>query len=267
MVAFVSGALLGSRSLRPLTSKVFLPVYGAALAFVVYFGAFASVRGQSNAGLERLNDVRQYQAQIMSSPDAPRSQTMISRLTSFNQLSQIGRIVDEDGFLEGSTLEYLAYAFVPRFLWPDKPTIAKGAWFAMRIGQANISRDGRIMNSVNMTIPGELYLNFSWLGVVAGCLVFGALLAALWTRTRFWSSPSNTIGTAFGFYLLWVGLTMGADLQLIVTMLAFYLLFVAVSVGFRLVGWTSSGELRRRSRPARVRAAADSDPPASEVSA
>ncbi len=157
-------------------------------------------------------------------------QSLLGRLTNFNQLSQVGRIVKEDGFLDGETLEYLGYALIPRFLWPGKPAIAKGAWFALRIGQARILPDGRISNSVNMTIPGELYLNFGPLGVVLGCLLFGAIIGAFWFRTAFWSDPRNVLGGAFAYYLLASAFSLGADLQVLVTSLAIYLIFVALSI-------------------------------------
>ena len=128
----------------------------------------------------------------------------------------------------GLSRQYIGYAFIPRFIWPEKPIIAKGAWYAWRIGQANITPTGAYTNSVNMTVAGELYLNFGWLGVLLGCLSFGIALGTFWARTGFWVDESNTLGSAFGFYLLWIGLGLAADLQIIVTLVATYLLFVAI---------------------------------------
>ena len=227
--AFTVGAVVGARSLKPLRTIWFTPVYAAAAAFFVYFGAFASVRATSGIGVTRISELQEYQSLDEQATVSPR-QTVLSRATTLNQLTQVGRVVREDGFLNGATLEYLGYAFIPRVLWRDKPTIAKGAWFALRIGQANVDRDGRIHNSVNMTIPGELYLNFGWLGVVSGLIVFGLLLSVLWSRTAFWEDASNVLGTAFGFYLMWVwvGFSLGADLQIIVTMIAMYVAFAGI---------------------------------------
>ncbi|MEJ7810328.1 MAG: hypothetical protein WKG32_07925 [Gemmatimonadaceae bacterium] len=250
LFAFATGALIGARSTRPLRSIWFIPIYVAGAAFIIGFGAFGEARTQTSGGVERISAVY---ARTEPAPEAaPASQqTLLSRLTSFNQLSQVGRVVEEDGFLGGETLEYLAYAFVPRALWPEKPLIAKGSWFAVRIGLAYRRADGRYSNSVNMTIPGELYLNFGWFGVVAGCSIFGGLLAALWTRTRFWTDPTNVPGGAFGFYLLSLGVGLGADLQIIVTVIAMYLIFLAVGAGLRTVAGVrerapgKTGPLRR----------------------
>jgi hypothetical protein len=231
--ALALGALFGARSIRVLKRKEFIPVYIGAALFVTYFGAFAAARTQAG-GMSRLVATYNIEAEVARAEvtGIRARQTVLSRLTTFNQLSQIGRLAEDDGLLGGATLEYLGFAFVPRFLWPEKPVIAKGAWFALRIGQANVSSDGQITNSVNMTVPGELYLNFGWLGVVVGCALFGALVAILWDRAHFWEGARNVTGSAFGFYLLWVwvALSLGPDVQVVVTMIAMYLLLLAASV-------------------------------------
>jgi hypothetical protein len=246
LLAFAFGAILGARSLRPLRSPLFLPLYAAGVVFIAYFGALGATRGRTG-GLDRLMTMYELEQQGEFAPQRARQQqTVVSRLSTFNQLSQIGALVERDGFRDGATLDYLGYAFIPRFLWPEKPVIAKGGWFALQIGQAYVRRDGQPSNSVGMTIPGELYLNYGWLGVVPGCLLYGALLAVFWTRTNFWSDSRNTFGSMFGFYLLWIGFGLGADLQIIVTVTAIYLLFVGASMSQGMI-------TALRERPARAR--------------
>jgi len=232
-IAFILGALTGARSLRPMKSRAFLPIYSAALLFIAYFGAYGAIRGHTGAGLQRLEAVQQYHDELQATSDLA-NQTMLSRLTTINQLSQIGRLVDEEGYLHGQTLAYLGYAFIPRFLWPQKPAIAKAAWFALHIGLAYVRRDGQISNAINMTIPGELYLNYGWVGVFVGLALLGYFVAAFWRTTDFWTRPRNVLGTAFAFYLMWpwIGFSLGGDLQILVTIIAVYL--VLVVVGFML---------------------------------
>ena len=212
-------------------SRNWWPIAVGVALFVVYFGAYGAIRGHTGAGFQRLEAVQQYHAELQGTPDLA-NQTMLSRLTTINQLSQIGLLVDEEGFLKGQTLAYLAYAFIPRFLWPQKPAIAKGAWFALHIGLAYVRPDGRISNAINMTVPGELYLNYGWDGVFVGLTLLGFFIAALWHTTDFWSSPRNVLGTAFAFYLMWpwIGFSLGGDLQIIVTIIAVYLILVAVGL-------------------------------------
>jgi hypothetical protein len=246
LVAFGFGAILGGRSLRPLRSPLFLPLYAAGLVFVAYFGALGETRGRAG-GLERLVTAYELEQPGQFAPQTVRQhQTVLSRLTTFNQLSQVGYLVERDGFLDGATLDYLGFAFIPRFLWPEKPLIAKGGWFALQIGQAYIGPNGQPSNSVAMTIPGELYLNYGWLGVLAGCLLYGVLLAVFWTRTNFWRDSRNTFGSMFGFYLLWIGFGLGADLQIVVTVTAIYLLFVGASTALDILGAPSERNARVR---------------------
>jgi hypothetical protein len=244
--AYSAGVLIGARSLRALRSPYLWPVYLFAIVFVAYFAAFGEVRSRSSLGVGRLNVVNE--ARLAQEHEGQQShRTLLARLSNFNQLTQVVRVAEEDGPYQGKTLEYLAYAWIPRFVWPEKPLIAKGSWFAYRIGQARLF-NGRITNSVNMTIPGELYLNFGWLGAFLGLLGYGVLLAALWLTTRFWSRPSNVLGAAFGFYLIWTGMIAGADLQIAVTLIATYLVFAAVSLALGSSG-TIARDPRRAIRP------------------
>ena len=255
LLAFVFGLMLGSRSLKALRRPVMLPIYILGAMFVMYFGAFGVVRTQAG-GVQRILAAHEFEQAAALESEAviqQQQQTVLSRLTTFNHLSQIGYLAERDGYLEGATLEYLGYAFIPRFIWPEKPRIAKGAWFALEIGQAHVRSDGSITNSVAMSIPGELYLNFGWVGVAIGCLLYGALLAVFWTRTDFWRDGRNALGSMFGFYLLWIGFGLGADLQIVVTVTAVYLVFVTAGIiwrtwiqGGRSVPLTASAPLRIR---------------------
>jgi hypothetical protein len=247
--AYAVGVLVGARSLRALRSVFLLPVYGMSAVAVIYFAAFAEVRGQSG-GLERLESVAEVQA-TQQQYDVPTRHNLMTRLSSINQLTQVARVVEEDGYLNGETLEYLAYAWIPRFLWSEKPTIAKGAWFALRIGQARVY-EGRITNSVNMTVPGELYLNYGWLGLMLGTCAFGAFLAVLWSAAGELRDDANILGNAFAYYLLWVGFGGGADLQIVVTLVANYALFLLVSIALPHTRPTSSRSAVARSRPSMV---------------
>lgn len=229
--ALLIGLVVGSRSIGILRRRFLIPVYFLIALFAVNFATLGRIRSKAGGGESRVAAFRAATgAQAADSNED--AGAIVVRLSTVNQLSQIGLLVDQRGFLRGSTLEYLGFAFVPRFLWPDKPKIAKGAWFAYQIGQAILRPDGSYGNSVNMTVPGELYLNFGWSGVVIGSYLFGALLELFWAAAVFWTDASNPFGTAFGFYLLWIGVGLVADLQIVVTLFAMYLLFLAGSVVF-----------------------------------
>ncbi|MBX9853840.1 MAG: hypothetical protein K2X86_19005 [Cytophagaceae bacterium] len=221
-VAFVLGMLIGKRSFSVLKTPFFYPVYFGLFLFFTYFTLIGEKRGQIGVGFERIERLQEAAEEF---EDEERESTLLSRFSSINQLSQIGRIVEEDDFYYGETLDYLVFGFIPRFLWPEKPIIQKGAWFAYRIGKARIL-DGKYTNSIDMSSTGELYLNFGWLGVLIGGLFIGYFIGSMWLTSGFWTGEKNVLGSLFGFYLLFLGLfSFGADLQMILTLTAMYLVF------------------------------------------
>ncbi|PYX51732.1 MAG: hypothetical protein DMG76_31255 [Acidobacteria bacterium] len=86
--------------------------------------------------------------------------------------------VRKDGLQWGQTMQYAAYAFVPRLLWPDKPNVSRGAWFTMYLGASN--RESESTSSTGITAVGELYWNFGIPGVVIGMLGIGLGYGLLW---------------------------------------------------------------------------------------
>jgi hypothetical protein len=82
------------------------------------------------------------------------------------------------GLRWGETLDYLAYAFVPRLVWPDKPYVTRGAWFTTYLGQAANEVDAT--SATGQTAIGELYWNFDVVGVGVGMLGLGILVGVLW---------------------------------------------------------------------------------------
>jgi hypothetical protein len=81
--------------------------------------------------------------------------------------------VERDGYQMGATMEYAAYAFIPRVIWPEKPSVSKGDWFNKYVGAAPGT-------SLGITAVGELYWNFGVLGVVIGMFVLGCGFGILW---------------------------------------------------------------------------------------
>lgn len=151
------------------------------------------------------------------------------RSATLAQVSATVKLVNASGFYNGRASEPLLVAVVPRFLWPDKPKIALGQWFAVEIGTSTFGDAANANNSVNITIPGELYLDFGWFGVIIGCFLFGALICQLWNSTQFFGSHYNLIGSIYGGYMLFLALTgVSIDLQITVTYLSVYLVFLLI---------------------------------------
>jgi hypothetical protein len=86
--------------------------------------------------------------------------------------------VERDGLRYGETMAYASYAFIPRLLWPDKPSLSKGSWFTVYLGFS--PREPEATTSTGITATGELYWNFGIVGVVLGMLFIGMLIGAVW---------------------------------------------------------------------------------------
>ena len=161
--------------------------------------------------------------------DNKQQYALLIRSANVAQLTNVVRLVNQNGLYYGKASAPLVMALIPRMLWPDKPLIRLGAWFALEIGQAYQNETGYINNSINMTVMGELYLDFGWIGVIIGSLLLGVFIALLWNSTEFYLSPYNLMGTVFGGYLfmiLFIGIA--ADLQIVITFLSFYVTFYII---------------------------------------
>ncbi len=216
------GYFIGKQDLRYVFSYRII----APLAIIIMFSStFASLKNNRSNFI----DVFKGEQTIRDEASEEKSNALLDRSANLAQLTNVMKLVKQNGFYKGRASAPLVAALIPRFLWKDKPQIALGTWFALEIGAAYKADNGRINNSINMTIPGELYLDFGWIGVVVGSLLIGMFIAALWNAAKFYSSQYNLIGIIFGGYLLFVGfINFGADLQITITLISTYLIFWAI---------------------------------------
>jgi hypothetical protein len=75
-------------------------------------------------------------------------------------------------FQRGRTLALIPIAFVPRLVWPDKPSITIGAWVIDNYRVVGETVD----SSIGPTWVGELYLNFGVWAIPPGMFLLGILL-------------------------------------------------------------------------------------------
>lgn len=86
--------------------------------------------------------------------------------------------VRKNGYQLGDTMSYAMYAFIPRLLWPNKPSVSRGAWFTAYLGAA--AREEEATTSTGISATGELYWNFGVPGVAVGMCGIGLLYGLLW---------------------------------------------------------------------------------------
>lgn len=187
-----------------------------------YSSVFKSLQANRSNFISVIVSDREDDADV--SDEKKNSGALLARSSNVAQMTNIISLVKRNGFYEGRASQPLLAALIPRALWPDKPAIALGQWFALAVTGSEKNARGGSTNSINMTIPGELYLDFGWIGVVIGSILFGALIPPLWNSSRFYSSELNLAGTVFGGYLFILAIAgFGGDLQIVITLMSTYL--------------------------------------------
>lgn len=229
-IAFLIAAFMGKQDIATMFKKALLPVYGLLVSTIIVFSFLGQIRNKAS-GFEKLTGVmdelnRTVLKEGVQEESDEEEESFEARVSNVNQTSQVVKVVKEDGYYNGSTIAYLSYAFIPRFLWKEKPIIAQGVWFALRIGKAYVHEGGGANNSINMTSAGELYMNFGLMGVVAGMFIIGGICAYMWQISGFTDSVENVLGGMFGLYLFYLATsTFGIDLQFCVTMISYFCIF------------------------------------------
>lgn len=97
----------------------------------------------------------------------------------------VDRMPEELPYQHGRTLLSLLTMPVPRWLWPEKPLTAPGV-FTMAFWPEKWLGEGTTMPT---GLVGELYMNFSFPGVVAGMFLFGRVYSHAEAQARL--QPAN----------------------------------------------------------------------------
>jgi len=171
--------------LRDRKLRKFIPFLGIAM-FTLYVGVIAPVvmasrllRGASEESqTDRIIEAYmrgEYESEANTDKQLPK---YLERAFDATASACIYGEVQKTGFMYGEGLDYLVYAFIPRIFWPDKPTVTRGAWFSVYLGQARTEE--KATTSLGQTAAGELYWNFGWWGTFIGMTILGAMCGRLW---------------------------------------------------------------------------------------
>jgi hypothetical protein len=235
-MAVVLGYLSGKSNVRQFLSKKMIPFFLAIGLFVASFSTLALYRDNfSSVVVDQIfsEDSQEDEEIVISDEGEDAEETkssFIIRLSCITQLTNIVKLVEKNGFYDGFASAPLLTALIPRFLWPDKPNIELGLWFALEIGAAYKAEGKRGNNSVNMTPMGQFYLDFGWSGVVLGCLLFGVFNVMLWNSIDYMKTRFNLLGAILGAYLLVFSFYAPTlDLQLVITYTSYYLILLFVN--------------------------------------
>lgn len=135
-------------------------------------------------------------------------------------------------FQYGRTLALLPITYIPRAIWPDKPTITIGRW----ITKTYRYRGHEIPSSTGPSWIGEFYLNFGIPGIMLGMLGLGLLIR--FAHASLFRSPMTVpmlIASVVVLYSVMVKV-QGSVATLINRPIIALLPFVMIHVAFRLAG-------------------------------
>lgn len=140
---------------------------GLVALLVLLFPLFSVLR----AGIVRPNETLRRTYEFWRAPDQLFA-LIGARQVGLDSLALlIERVPEERPYTFVSELALVAFAWIPRKIWPDKPIISLGKVFYQEF-YPPIYHEG---TSVAITLPGQFYWDFGYAGVVAGMFVVGVL--------------------------------------------------------------------------------------------
>jgi oligosaccharide repeat unit polymerase len=122
-------------------------------------------------------------------------------LGNFMQVQTVSIIMDAYPFvhshLYGSSIIMIVVIWIPRILFPGKPLTAAGD-FTNSVWPDPVQTNG---STLPPGLIGELYMNFSWIGILIGMILIGYFYGILWRKfthcpTDFYFSGIAVIFTA-----------------------------------------------------------------------
>lgn len=164
---------------------VFVIVAGMSFSF---FSAYrVAVHSKHESRLEALSNIEKHVGSIAGNDSSIGErftgglEYFTDRITLKSSVEQIiARTGKDVGFQNGRTIEPLLYAFIPRFIWPDKPSSSMAGQVFNQEFKISASKNTYISTSQ----VGELYWNFGWTGLVVGMMMIGAVMAAIASSMR-----------------------------------------------------------------------------------
>jgi oligosaccharide repeat unit polymerase len=223
----IAGALSWHVLIAPL--RPIRVLIGAAILFVALF-AMGNLR---EARLEALTGTP------YSERSLTRSLSNSLHLAEFDALSlAIKDAGSRYELREGADFRNGILAMVPRQILPEREIFNVGGWFRQ------VYEPGKV-NGWPVTVIGDWFVNFGWIGVVLGAALSGAvagLFDSAYSRvsSRTWDA---VLAPVLGILILKGGVGTGAPQQIVLTLIPLAIL----SLALRLRGKTGRASARWRS--------------------
>jgi hypothetical protein len=126
-----------------------------------------------------------------------------STLSRFDLLRQTAHVIEftpsRVPYQYGSLYSYIGITFIPRYFWPDKPSVNDAnRWYQVQYGLTDPAQ----LSSVSIAVGSvaESYINFGWLGPVLVILPLGIFLGSF--ERIFLHSDSGVMFSCLGAVLV-----------------------------------------------------------------
>jgi len=124
----------------------------------------------------------------------------VSRISLLNQTANV---IDQTPsmvpYQNGSLYTYMLYTWIPRFVWPDKPSVS-GANQFYQVAYGLTTEDDLGSVSISVGFLTEGFINFGWFGVVGIMFLMGVFFN--FYEKTFLATTSGVLMTGIGLILL-----------------------------------------------------------------
>jgi hypothetical protein len=188
---------------------------GCIVVYVLFFQASKVdvrerywVKQESSSRIERIEFwFKESLARWEYALDEPTDQAIrdlaYQSLSRLSLLEQSANVLDltprEVPYQEGRLYAYMSYTLIPRFMWPDKPSVNEAnRFYQVEYGLTT----ERNLSSVSIAVGvlTESYINFGWPGVVFIMFLLGILFDYI--QKTFLSKASGLLFTGIGIILI-----------------------------------------------------------------
>ncbi|BDX07671.1 hypothetical protein MACH26_31920 [Planctobacterium marinum] len=184
---------------RSLVSEKKFPVKMFVVTSVFVIGGLGLLR-ESSRGEDTAN-VSVYQTtynHVMTKP----------YLLAIDKLALIvGKVSEKELYLYGETFANILVMPIPRVLWEDKPAMESRLFVTREIYGKEDSMSGTPPGFI-----GELFINFSWIGITIGMFLTGAFSRVMWNSLKK-SNNNPLVAVLYTVYLISLFSLFGVDLQ------------------------------------------------------
>ena len=232
MFAFLPVLWFGIKNKRARNYTVFLFLFLVSFYFLVVAPLSADLRYQYWKGMEvstteSVSNIIDGKEKYLDPANKNKFDIFFFRSAQITPLAYLVDEVTLRGFMAGETLKYLAFSFVPRLFWPQKPSVTQSAWFTYYIGMAVSPEEAT--TSTGITAIGELYWNFGYLGVILGMLILGLGFSGLW---RLAGNPLNSLISMILYIMIIFNMRGFSEFGS--TIVAFVILFLIIKFLYKI---------------------------------